>query len=289
MSSHLMIAVNALFFVSIAGIAEAGVKSKAAKEAAEYVAQKFGKEAIEEGAETFARKVEVLAVKHGDEAISAVKKVGPTTLRIVEEAGENGPQAIKLMARHGDNALWVVAKKNRMAIFVKYGDDAAEAMMKHGELAEPLIQTMGKPAAGALTAVSKQNGRRLAMMAEDGTLNQIGRSNELLPVVTKYGDAAMDFIWRNKGALTVATTLTAFLSDPKPFIDGTVELAKPIAEAPGKIATEVARNTDWTVVTCALLTVGGILFWLRRKSHRRTVAQRLIGKTKGPEQSCSAQ
>jgi len=192
MNRYLMAA--SILFIGFSGNASAGAKTMAAKEAAEYIMRKFGKETGEQSVETLARKIEVLAIKHGDEALSAARKVGPRTIRIVEEAGEHGPQTIKLMARHGDEAVWVVAKKNRLAIFVKYGDDAAESMMKHGELAEPLLETMGKPAAGALNAVSKQNGRRLAMMADDGMLTNIGRTDELLGVIRKHGDAAMDFI-----------------------------------------------------------------------------------------------
>ena len=121
---------------------------------------------------------------------------------------------MKLMAKYGDEAVWVVAKPKRMAIFVKFGDNAADAMIKHGEIAEPLLQSIGRPAAGAHKAVSSQNGGRLAMMAADGDLAKIGKTAELLEVVAKYGDRAMDFIWRNKGSLTVATALTAFLTNP---------------------------------------------------------------------------
>jgi hypothetical protein len=262
------------------GAADAGVKTTAAKEVAEYVLGKFGKEATDQGVETLARKIEVLAVKHGDDALAAVKKVGPRSFRIMEEAGEHGPQAIKLMARHGDDAVWVIAKKNRLAIFVKYGDDAAESMMRHGILAEPLIQTMGKPAASALSVVSKQNGRRIAMMARDGALTKIGRTDELLGIVRKHGDAAMEFIWANKGTLTVAAALTAFLANPEPFIDGTADITKtvaenvgqPLASVPGQIASEAARITNWTLVLSVAVVVVGGLFgtkaWFRkRKGH----------------------
>lgn len=252
--------------------------AKLAKEAAEYVMRKFGKEAAHEGLETLTRKIETLAIKHGDEAFLAVRKVGPRTFRLVEEAGEHGLQSVKLMARYGDEAVWVVAKPNRMAIFVKFGDNAAEAMMKHGEIAEPLLQSIGKPAAGALKAVSSQNGRRLAILAEDGQLAKIGRTPELFDVVTKYGDRAMDFIWRNKGALTVAAALTAFLANPEPFLDGVSDITKivaenavkPIADVPGQVASEAAKQTNWTVaVVSALCLIGllvGMRIWL---NHRR--------------------
>ena len=238
-------------------------KAKLAKETAEYVLGKFGKEAGQESVETLTRKIETLAVKHGDDALIAVKKVGPRSFHLVEEAGEHGVQSVKLMAKYGDDAVWVVAKQNRLAIFVKYGDDAAEAMMKHGEIAEPLLTTLGKPAAGALKT---QGGRRLAMMAEQGELTRIGRTPELLDVIAKYGDGAMDFIWKHKGPLALSAALTAFLANPKPFIDGTADIAKVVAE---NVARPIAMNTNWTLVFIAIVVVfgGPIAFkvWAKRR------------------------
>lgn len=264
--------------LAISASAVAGSKAKAAKEAAEFVVGKFQKETAEIGIETLTRRIEVLVVKHGDDAIAAVKKIGPRTFRIVEEAGEYGPQAIKLMARNGDDAIWVVAKKNRLAIFVKYGDDAAKAMTKHGEIAEPLIESFGKPATGALAAVSTQNGRRLAMMADDGELARIGRSDDLLAVVQSHGDRAMDFIWNNKGALAVSAALARFLADPQPFLDGTEDISKsvvenvgkPIASVPGQVAQVAAQNTNWTLLlVIAVVVIGAVIgfkAWLRHRS-----------------------
>ena len=263
--------------VATAGISNAGAKTKAAKEAAEYVFGKFGKEAAEEGVETLTRKIEVLAAKHGDEAFAAVKKVGPRALVLAEEAGEMAPQAVKLMSRYGDDALWVVAKKSRMSMFTKYGDNAAEAMLRHGEVAEPLIRSMGKPAAEALKVVTPQSGRRLAMMAEEGALKKIGKTEQLLGVVGKYGDRGMDFIWKHKGSLAVATALTAFLADPQPFIDGTKDItkyvaenvAKPLADIPSQMAAEAARQTNWTLLLSLIAgmigLVTGMKVWLRNR------------------------
>jgi hypothetical protein len=257
-------------------IAYAGITSKAAKEAAEFVLRTFGKEAEEQGLQTLTRKIETLGLKYGDDAVTAVKKVGPRTFRYVDEAGENGLQSIKLLARYGDEAVWVVGKKNRLAIFAKYGDDAAEAMMKQGQIAEPLIESLGTPAASALKTVSTQNGRRLAMMVDEGTLAKIGRTDELLGVIGKYGDRGMNFVWRNKGTLAVAATLAAFLANPEPFIDGTVELTKAAAESVGKpLANEIGKSADWTLVLPTLAAVAGLLLalkmWLR---HRLTIGSR---------------
>ncbi len=247
--------------------------------------RKFGKEAAEVGVETLTRKIETLAIKHGDDVFVAVRKVGPRALRIVEEAGEHGLESVRLMARYGDDAVWVAAKNNRLAIFVKYGDNAAESMMKHGEISEPLLQSFGKPAAGALNAVNSQNARRLAMMADDGQLAKIGQTPELLEVVAKYGDPAADFIWRNKGALTVAAALTAFLANPKPFLDGTTDITKivaenavkPVADVPGQVAAEAAKNMNWTVVAvcglCVLGVLAGARLWLRHRASTGNASQ----------------
>lgn len=270
---------------ALPNICHAQGKAALAREAAEYVMRKFGKEAAEVGVETLTRKIEALAVNYGDEVFLAVRKVGPRALRISEEAGEFGLESVKLMARYGDDAIWVVAKKNRLAIFAKYGDEAAESMMKHGEIAEPLLTSFGKPAAGALKAVSSQNGRRLAMLAEDGQLAKIGRTPELLEVVAKYGDRAADFIWRNKGALTVAVALTAFLANPKPFLDGATDITKivaenavkPLADVPGQVASQAAKNTNWTVVLAIGIGVLGLLvaarLWLRHRGAAGNLSQ----------------
>jgi hypothetical protein len=256
-------------------------KATLARETAEYLIRKFGKEAAGEGVETLSRKIEVLAIKNGDDAIRATRRIGPRVFHIVEEAGEHGVETVKLMAKYGDDAIWVVTKRNRMAVFLKYGDNAAESMMKHGEIAEPLIESFGKPAAGALTAVSTQSGRRLAMMSADGQLAKIGRTPELLDVIFKHGDRAMDFIWRNKGSLAVAAALTAFLANPEPFLDGTSDVGKfatehvvqPIVSVPGQVATEAARKVDWNAVAlCSVLAVvllAGAKMWFSYRSRLR--------------------
>lgn len=248
----------------------AGITSKAARETAEFVMRKFGKEAEEQGLQTLTRKIESLGAQYGNEAVAAVKKVGPRALRIADEAGENGLESLRLLARYGDDAAWVVGKSNRLSLVAKYGDDAAEAMIKQGQIAEPLIESLGQPAAKVLKTVSTQNGRRLAMMADDGTLAKIGRTDELLNVVGRFGDRGLNFVWRNKGSLAVAATLTAFLANPQPFIDGTVDLTKTAAESLGKpLATELGKNANGTIVLPTLAAVIGLLIgfklWLRHR------------------------
>jgi hypothetical protein len=120
------------------------------------------------------------------------------------------------------------------------------------------------------------------MMLESGELATIGRTPELLGVLEKYGNPACDFVWRNKGALTLTAAAGAFLADPEPFIQGAKDLTgivaenavKPLAEVPATIAreaaAEVARNTNWTWIGSLLvLALGGLAALRMRLKARR--------------------
>jgi hypothetical protein len=53
-------------------------------------------------------------------------------------------------------------------------------------------------------------------------------------VIERHGDTALDFTWRHKSALSVATVLGTFLADPEAFLSGGRELI-------GKAAREVTQ------------------------------------------------
>ena len=124
-----------------------------------------------------------------------------------------------------------------------------------------------------MKTLGSRSARRLTMLADTGELRHIGRADELLEVISRYGDRAMDFVWRHKGALAISAVLAAFLNDPVPFINGTRDIAdlvgenvaRPLAEVPGKVAVEAARNTNWTVV----ITITAIGLGLALLIHNR--------------------
>ncbi len=245
-------------------------KAAMARELVEFVSRRFGKEVAEEGSEVLTRKVESLLVKYGDDVAEAVRKVGPRSVQLLDDAAAEGvQQSARLLAKHGDEAIWVVGNQSRRAIAAKLGDDAAEAMIKHGEIAEPVLEMAGQSAAIALRNVSTKSGRQIKMMMDGGELVKIGRTSELMNVVGKYGDNAMSFVWKNKGALLVGTALAAFLSDPEPFINGTKDLATVAANvAIEPLAKEIGIRTNWTITICALaiasMTYLAFKQWIRR-------------------------
>ena len=221
-------------FISLSAhsAARADLASKVAQETAEFVLKKFGKRALNEGLESFAEKLSVSVSRHGDDVLNAVRRVGPGALTLADDAGEQAPKLLRLMSKHGDDAVvWVAKRPGAMKLLSRYGDDAAEVLVKHKGLAEPMLEKLGEPAVKALGAVGPRGGRRLAMMADGGELATMGHTPEMMQVITRYGDAAMDFIWRNRGALVIGTSMTAFLANPEPFINGTAKLAGTVGES----------------------------------------------------------
>jgi hypothetical protein len=257
------------------GNANAGLASTAVREVAEQLFEKGGREVVDESAESITRELESVAEKYGPSGVEAARKGGPTAFRYLVEGGEKGPKIVKLFEKYGDSAIHIVSRPKSMAVFIKYGDDAAAAMIRHPGIAEDLIEASGAPAARALSVVGPQNARRLAMLAEDGTLTTSGRSTEILDVITRYGDKAMDFIWRNKGALTVGATLAAFLEKPEAFIDGGVALTKAVAtpavEKAGDAAIAVAHKNP-VAISAALIGSAAVIYVVRRFQKRRVTA-----------------
>jgi hypothetical protein len=240
----------------------------ATREAAEQALRLLGRESLREGEEALASRLERLAVSYGDDVFRAATKAGPEAVRLIESAGAHGDAAASLLGRYGDQAIWVAGKPARLALIVRHGDQAALALLRHRTLAEPLIESFGATAAQALAHVSSRNARRMAILLADGTLERIGRTNEVLGVIGRFGDHAMDFVWRHKGALAVGTVLAAFLADPEPFLNGARDVAsvtagtivRPIIELPKEIVRQLVPSTTcrWMLV----LGVATLLFYL---------------------------
>jgi len=257
------------------GVATAGLAGTAVREAAEQLLEKGGREVAEESAESIARKLGTVAEKYGPSGVEAARKGGPTAFRYIVEGGEQGPKVVKLFEKYGDSAIHVVARPKSMAIFIKYGEPAAAAMIRHPGIAEDLITPFGASAARALSTVGPQNARRLAMLADEGMLTSSGRSSEILDVIARYGDKGMEFIWKNKGALAVGTTLTAFLAKPEPFINGAVNLTKavsvPVVQKAGDAVVAVARKPSGTILGIAFGSAAVVLIIRSLKQARRAI------------------
>ena len=117
-------------------------------------------------------------------------------------------------------------------------------------------------------------------MAEDGTLPRSGRTREVLAAVERFANWAMDFIWRHKGALTVASVLAAFLADPKPFISGIRDvgdsavhevgsaIVRPLVDVPGNLASKAVDWSHCPPLFGSLLLLALAALLLRRQYRR---------------------
>lgn len=237
---------------------QSGVWGPAVRETLEIFERKFGHELAGESAEHVGRRIESLAQRHGEQVHAALRRAGPRALRAVDDAGEQAPDVIRLLSQFGEDGLWVLRRPGGLSWFRQYGDDAVRALLKHPDVAEPLLAKLGQPAARALVRLSERNGRRLKMLADDGMLTAGGRADELLAVVERYGDRAMAFIWRHKGSLAVASVLAVFLNNPEPFLDGVMRL--PLA------MVEMAR---WGVLLGAVAAAAVVALAAWRRSRRR--------------------
>ena len=248
---HPSIHISLLLTLLIAQPAFCGTTGTSLKETAEFIMSKFGKGTAGQTVEEITVATTKAVTRYGDDALPLVRKLGHTGFTALEAAGDKASDVIKLYARKGDEAIWIISEPKKLAIFVKHGDSAADALLKHPSIADNLISQYGDDAVGALNKLSRQSAQRLAIVSDDGLLTTTSRSSELLQVVRRYGDEAMDFIWKNKGSLAVASVLATFLADPQTYISGTKELIV------DPIVSPIVKSINWTSITAGVL---GIVF-----------------------------
>jgi hypothetical protein len=247
---------------------QAGVASKVFNETMEILSKKFGREMAETGVETMTRKVETFAVQ----------KLGPQALKYADEAGEYGPQAVRIMSRYGDDAIRIVSKPEVLRTAAKYGDDATEAIIKYGpDMMTPVLSKYGDDAARAMNKLSKPEAIELATKMADPAFAKLAAPEKLLGVIGKYGDNAMVFINRHWKALAVGTVLIAFVNDPEPYLNGTKELLVDGADVliggtAGKLAEGVASGTNWTIflgiIAVGVLGLIGFKIYLKQSAAK---------------------
>ena len=240
-----------LFFLSFGMIHNtyAGPTGTAVRETAEFILAKFGRGVAGQTVEEIAEATTKAMSRYGEDALPLLRNSGHAGFTALEAAGEKATDVIRLYATKGDEAIWIISEPKKLAIFLKHGDSAADALLKHPGVSDTLIENYGISAVDALNEISRQNAQRLTMLTNDGLFNATPRSTELLHVIRTNGDDAMDFIWKNKGALAVVAVLGTFLADTNAYISGAKELvADPLIEP-------IARGTNWTLIIAGILVV----------------------------------
>ena len=253
----------AVALLACAGEARAQGRARAAGEAAELLIGRYGAKAGRSVPE-LAGRIEALAAKHGDEVFVVLKKSGAEACGLIEAAGPDGAKALRVLATHGEQgASRVLSRPTAMKQYLQHGDVCASALVRHPGVAEPLIERGGAQAVKALGAVEARNGRRLAMLL-DGELAQVGRHPEVLGVVAKHGDRAVNFLWEHRATLAGAAALTAFLSDPEPYLNG----LRDISAVAGESVVKPVVGGVVTLATGGLVLLGVLILGVTVLIHK---------------------
>lgn len=186
-------------------------------------------------------------VREGVEA-AAKKAVSRTAKEATQEAAEQVLKraASKVVREAGQESVEAAAKKAGTAI-LRHSDDVVRATGLHGAaIAAPLVNSFGDDGAQALLKLSPASARRMAILSED--FAAAGRGADWMKLIADKGDVAADWIWKNKGALTVAATATAFLANPDPFLQaGETVVATGIETAGQHVARPLIEETVSTL------------------------------------------
>ena len=259
-------------------------KATVARELGHLLARKLGAKAVAKGGQALSRRAAVAASHHADDVARAVKRIGPRALTLANEAGEHAPQVMQFVAKHGAAGAAVMTKQSSK-LLASLGDDAGVALLRHNTVVVPMLEKYGATAARALTKVTPQNGRRLIMMAK--TFDRGQTAVKVVEVVAKHGDAVVNWMWANKGALAATAAVTAFLADPESFMNGTKKLTESVSKqivvplssavinggvkigdsflqhavkpAVTEMSRAAARSIPWgTVIVTGLVSLGGL-------------------------------
>jgi hypothetical protein len=241
----------------------------AAKEAAEFIIQKFGKRVPSQTVDELATAIGGAAAKYGDSAVPFLRAAGHAGFDALERAGPKAPEVIKLYIKKGDEGVWVITTPDRLALFLRHGEEAADALLRHPGVADTLIARHGAEAVGALNQISQQNAQRLGISAAEGLLTATPRSPELLGVIRRHGDRAMNFVWANKAALVDSVLLAAFLAEPEAYLAGARILVQSFA---ARLAEIFAKGGYSAPIVSTLLFCSLVFLVLRIKTRKRRVS-----------------
>ena len=257
--------------MATAGAAPVAAGARVVRETAEMVLKQSGKRASREMLEQTVRQLDAIALRCGPESIAVIRKHGSAAYRLFKEVGEEaGPDLVRTLQRYGDDALRIGQTAAGRRVLINGSSDAIRAVARHSDAVIPLIQRHGEDGARALSQVNAQNGRRLVHLANSRTFPE-QNLHELMGVVERHGDRAMDFIWRNKGALAVGATLVTFNRNPQPFIDGTAILVesgfKAVVRTVATAVQTAASKVRWNLWIPVVIGLFGLKFISRRRAR----------------------
>lgn len=260
------------FFGSLLSLS-AGVASQGAREAAEFFLKKMGKKASQESVEHLSRQFGKATLKYGDQALPFLRRTGDDGLVLLREMSESqAKKALRLVSNHGDDATRILMNPASRKLFLRYGDDAARALIKHPGIADKLIVAHGNRGTQALLKVSRRGAQRLGMLSKDGLFSATKESRKLLDVVANDGDKAVKFILNHKALLLTTAGVVVFLKSPDAFINEGLNLASVVGKHVGMPLLERVKcwvnERNWRPLLVAFGAIFTGMWGIKRVKNR---------------------
>ncbi len=210
-----------LFLTSLPPAAKAGTATaviNGAKDTISFIANKFGKDAIEkEGGELVVKTGAENAIeKYGDSVIPIMKNLGPSAVTIINKHGEDSiyilnkweTEGLILLKRSGDSVI---------PFYKEYGDEAIQICINHPVVGEKLIQNYG--AKGIKLGKSLSTDEIIKMVRWAPELKEKGQLDNFADLVNQKGSTVFDkineLIKNNKTFLTGAGAVLYVLDNPE--------------------------------------------------------------------------
>jgi hypothetical protein len=178
-----------------------------------------------------------------------------------QEAAEMGSK--KILREAAQESTEQVLKRSSVRAG-RYSDEAAAAVIKHGDTVAPLINEFGDDAAQAVTQITDRNARRLTMLTEELATSPQGA--DLMQLVAKggQGDQIVDFLWKHRGKIAGTAILGTLLANTDAVLESGTAITTSAIETTGEslvepLAEEAAPTLRY-VFGVGVLMVLGCLF-----------------------------
>jgi len=255
----LIVAIVTTLFCHTGYAGAVSTSGKAVREIVEELAQQIAPTARPEFTKTTLAQLEKITSICGNKSLDVIEKHGIVALRVFQNAGEEaGPYLVKGISLYGDDGLRLAQTAVGRSVLREGNEFAIRAVIKHTDAVVPLIRTYGDECAHVLTQLSPRNGRRLIQMVDEKSLAS-SDIQKLMGTIGKYGDDAMDFIWRNRKLLATATVLVAFINDPEPYLKGIKDLSKVLVDP-------IIQSINWNLWVGVVVMFAGLWFLFKRRA-----------------------
>ncbi len=175
-----------------------------------------------------------------------IARAGASATRsLVSEAAEKSPVVARLVRQYGEESLVTLARTpGRVRIVEQLGDNAAEALLKHGGIAEDALRRCpDAEVASALGSMSRESGQCISICASKNSLSAQDYKTVILVVREGGEEAAEKFSRMSPSALekVLKTAQTAGLAAAVTVVAGTAA----VSDSPAEFVENVCSLGGW--------------------------------------------